>query len=280
MTPVEASDRRKAFCARLKSERERRGTSLATIAASTKIKASLLDALERADLSRWPKGLYRRAFFREYAAAIGLPVDETFSEFTELFADADAPRTPPVAAEPPKAPETLRLLLGPAPEPPFAGRAMHDLARRLAFAVGDVCLALILASIAAAVSPLTLSQSVLVVGLAGYLTTAALGESPSLWLSARVGRWRTTLQVPSAASAFAPGRLPFQDSSLVLTFSDRFIDALGSAIVSGRALLHDCVERLSASELMARSQRRRELASVRRQRAETANRGAADELVM
>jgi len=45
MTTVETSDKRRAFCARLKSERERRGRSLADIATSTKIKASLLDAL-------------------------------------------------------------------------------------------------------------------------------------------------------------------------------------------------------------------------------------------
>ncbi|MGH8733975.1 MAG: helix-turn-helix domain-containing protein, partial [Burkholderiales bacterium] len=51
-------DRRAAFCARLKSSRERKGVSLEEIAASTKISRSLLKGLEENDLSRWPQGLY------------------------------------------------------------------------------------------------------------------------------------------------------------------------------------------------------------------------------
>ncbi len=159
MTPVEASDRRRSFCARLKSERERRGTSLATIAESTKIKASLLEALERGDLSRWPKGLYRRAFFREYVAAIGLPMDQTVSEFAELLSDGEAPPLPTVATAPPKAPETLRLLLGPAPAQPFGGRAMQDLATRLTFAVTDISCALLLAWMLAVISAVAVTQT-------------------------------------------------------------------------------------------------------------------------
>src|SRR6478609_7094516 len=110
MTSVEASDKRRSFCTRLKTERERRGTSLATIAASTKIKASLLDALERGDLSHWPKGIYRRAFFREYVAAVGLPLEPTVSDLTDLFTEGELPRSlPPVGADP----DALRLFFAP-----------------------------------------------------------------------------------------------------------------------------------------------------------------------
>ena len=80
-----AFELRHAFCAQLKAARERRGISLHTIAVSTKISESLFADLERGQLSRWPTGLYRRAFFREYAAFVGLPGESMVSEFVRLF---------------------------------------------------------------------------------------------------------------------------------------------------------------------------------------------------
>ena len=78
---------------RLKAEREARGLPLEQVAASTKIPLTLLEALERNDLSRWPKGLYRRAFFRSYVSALGLRPDPLAAEFARLFPDdGDAPR--------------------------------------------------------------------------------------------------------------------------------------------------------------------------------------------
>jgi hypothetical protein len=77
------------FCAHVKAARERRGVSLTSIAERTKITVSLFDALERGDLSRWPKGIYRRAFFRDYVSAIGLPVEPTVREFLRHFPDED-----------------------------------------------------------------------------------------------------------------------------------------------------------------------------------------------
>ncbi len=68
-----ALELRRAFCAQLKASRERRGISLHAIAENTKISESLFADLERGNLSRWPTGLYRRAFFREYAACVGMP---------------------------------------------------------------------------------------------------------------------------------------------------------------------------------------------------------------
>src|SRR5678809_1583383 len=115
MTPVEVSEQRRSFCARLKSERERRGTPIAAIAASTKVKASLLEALERGDLSRWPTGIYRRAFFREYVAAIGLPPEPMASNFLELFTDGERPCAPPSLNGANAEPVHLRLLLGDEP---------------------------------------------------------------------------------------------------------------------------------------------------------------------
>lgn len=78
---------RHSFGTRLKAERERRGIALKGIAASTKIKESLLADLERGDVSKWPDGIFRRSFVREYAASIGLSPEPVVSEFLRVFAD-------------------------------------------------------------------------------------------------------------------------------------------------------------------------------------------------
>src|SRR4029077_18264381 len=76
-----------SFGARLRQRRERQHIALATIAEQTKIKLSLLEALERDDVSRWPSGIFRRAFVRAYAQAIGLDPDVVVREFLELYPD-------------------------------------------------------------------------------------------------------------------------------------------------------------------------------------------------
>ena len=93
-------DRRAAFCARLKAARERKGVSLEEIAASTKISRSLLKGLEENDLSRWPQGLYRRSYLRDYLRAIDLPQESTMAEFVRWFPDggASAPAVPAAGA--------------------------------------------------------------------------------------------------------------------------------------------------------------------------------------
>jgi hypothetical protein len=69
------------FGARLRQQRLRHGIALEAIAKQTRIKESLLEALESDDLSHWPTGFYRRAFFRAYASAIQLDPDAAFAEF-------------------------------------------------------------------------------------------------------------------------------------------------------------------------------------------------------
>ena len=59
----------------LRRERERRGVTLTQISEQTKLSVSLLEGLEADDLSRWPGGIFRRAFTRSYAAAVGLDPD-------------------------------------------------------------------------------------------------------------------------------------------------------------------------------------------------------------
>ena len=82
-----------SFGARLRRERERRHITLAQIADTTKIKASLFQGLERDDVSRWPGGIFRRSFVRAYARAIGLDPEQTCREFVERFPEpGDVPR--------------------------------------------------------------------------------------------------------------------------------------------------------------------------------------------
>jgi transcriptional regulator with XRE-family HTH domain len=82
---MDAFERRVNFCAYLRAARERRGIPLQAISDATKVSESLYADLERCDVARWPFGIYRRAFIREYAAFIGLPVEATVSEFLALF---------------------------------------------------------------------------------------------------------------------------------------------------------------------------------------------------
>jgi transcriptional regulator with XRE-family HTH domain len=75
------------FGARLRQRREGQQIALGTIAEQTKIKQSLLEALERGDVSQWPSGIFRRAFIRAYAHAIGLEPDVVVREFLEIYPD-------------------------------------------------------------------------------------------------------------------------------------------------------------------------------------------------
>jgi hypothetical protein len=76
-----------SFGARLRHQREQQEIALVTVAEQTKIKLSLLEGLERDDVSQWPSGIFRRAFVRSYAHAIGLSPDVVVREFLEVHPD-------------------------------------------------------------------------------------------------------------------------------------------------------------------------------------------------
>ena len=76
-----------SFGSRLRYERERRQIALKSIAESTKIAITLLEGLERDDVSRWPSGIFRKSFIRSYAEAIGLKPDSVVREFVERYPD-------------------------------------------------------------------------------------------------------------------------------------------------------------------------------------------------
>lgn len=87
-----------SFGARLRERREQQQVALSTIAEQTKIKVALLEALERDDVSHWPSGIFRRAFIRAYAHAIGLDPDATLREFLDLYPDPIEVVSPVLAA--------------------------------------------------------------------------------------------------------------------------------------------------------------------------------------
>jgi transcriptional regulator with XRE-family HTH domain len=78
-----------SFGVRLRTARERQRISLSAIAEQTKIKVSLLEGLERDNVSQWPKGIFGRSHLRAYAQAVGLDPDTVVSEFLEVHPDPD-----------------------------------------------------------------------------------------------------------------------------------------------------------------------------------------------
>jgi cytoskeletal protein RodZ len=91
------------FGGKLRQARERRGISLRQIAASTKISAAALEALERNDISKLPGGIFSRAFVRSYAVEVGLDPDDTVREFLDRFNQDAPPTAESVAAAIPEA---------------------------------------------------------------------------------------------------------------------------------------------------------------------------------
>jgi transcriptional regulator with XRE-family HTH domain len=166
--PFEAQRR---FGPRLKAERERRGITLSSIAESTKIKESLLSALERNDLSKWPQGIFRRAHFCDYVTAIGLPSGPLLAEFLTLFPDesvldAQKPADNAESASSDR-PQTLRLRM--------SGLGGNNPLWSIAF---DFAATMLLSSIAAAVLETDLLPTIAAVFLMyAAIAAACFGES-------------------------------------------------------------------------------------------------------
>ena len=74
--------------AQLKKARERRGVSLRQIAESTKISLSVLQGLERDEVTYLPGGVLGRGYIRSFAAAVKLDPERTVAEFVAQFPDS------------------------------------------------------------------------------------------------------------------------------------------------------------------------------------------------
>lgn len=175
LVTAELTDAREDFGRALRAARERRGVALNDIAEVTKVCTTHYQALERGDLRRWPKGIFRRTFFRGYVERIGVEVEETTEEFVRLFPDEDGLAGP---AQRPVAPEvTLRIQFDASwhgPKTPIIFRLM--------VAMTDVFVVIALASISW-IAGVEIATAAAVTPLA-YFTIAMLlfGESPAAWI--------------------------------------------------------------------------------------------------
>src|SRR5919201_774446 len=136
------------FGSRLRRERERRHIALSSISANTKINVALFEGLERDDVSRWPSGIFRRAFIRAYAEAIGLDPDAVAREFNERFPDPEQAVLSTPDAKPAitaHANTVLRLTLADSGTAFIRGRLIPDMRRRWATVASDACVAVAVA---------------------------------------------------------------------------------------------------------------------------------------
>jgi transcriptional regulator with XRE-family HTH domain len=181
-----------SFGARLRHERERRGIAISSIADRTKIAPHLLTALERGDLTRWPGGLYRRAFIRAYAESVGLDPNEVLEELRECCPDSaeTAPGTaapiPPLPGAATAAPASamVRLRIDPAPQVCRGGPVLSDARHRIAAIAADLAiLGVISVGFAAALDEFWMP---LAVAMAGYYAGGILifGNTPGVCLAA------------------------------------------------------------------------------------------------
>lgn len=290
-------DRRAEFCARFRDERQRRNRSLIAISAATKLQASLLEAFERGDVSRWPKGIYRRAFFRDYVTAIGLPVNPHLAEFIELFPDAELPVSVVVGQPAPRAvraPEVIttsfRITLAEDASPwtmrapSAASFRRRVLLQQAGAAIADLALVALMALVIS--RWMSLWFAIAIVACVYYtLCTALLGRSLASTLLIRRD-WVAAAYAATCAAAYAAAASA--GSSVIRWSGLRFREARARmpellALVERAAhngpRLRDSLSRLTAHlpripSFRMQSRRERELAELRRRRLEAAERPA------
>jgi Helix-turn-helix domain len=183
-----------SFGRRLRRERERRQIALGSIADNSKIKVSLFEELERDDVSRWPSGVFRRAFIRAYADAVGLDPDATTREFLAYFPD---PNDPDRAAAPAgSASAALRLTLADTGSAFSSGRLLTSARSRCIAIACDAAIVLTLGLTMYFV--LGTVWMPLCLALAGYYAGGILllGNTPGVCLCASNGRWITPTRNP------------------------------------------------------------------------------------
>ena len=191
---------RQEFCLALKAARERKGITLDEIAEATKIPAFLFAALESCDLRRWPTGIFRRSFFRDYVRMIGVPVTEACTAFVRLFVEDEKPELIAVPAAVAAVESTdVRLALDTAWHGPHASALSRVLA-----AVIDAGAVMFLATALAWVAGIGwLTATALIAMTYFFFATALLGESPGRWAIARHRLALDTLMNSPAAIAAA-----------------------------------------------------------------------------
>ena len=184
---------RQAFGEGLKRHRERRGITLAAISDASKIAKPLFAGLERGDCSRWPAGIYGRAYIRAYAEFVGLNPEEIVEEFASLFCGGPSPEgATRLAGRGRRGGGVLRLSMVEEP------RVAPQRARQLGLAGID----LLMASAVAWTTHALLDPGVAITvasGLAYYAAGRAVTDEPvAAWLYRRI---RAASEPPAQVSA-------------------------------------------------------------------------------
>jgi transcriptional regulator with XRE-family HTH domain len=164
---------RDTFGPELRRQRERQRVTLDEIERTSKISRALLAGLERNDLSRWPGGLYRRAFFRAYVVAIGLPPEPLLPDFLRFF---------PESGQPPHIGDDDAFRIGLVAEPRWP-----LLARRAAAVAIDACAVAVAAYIAAMLGANFWVAIAAAAIVSHGVCTIGWGRSFGSWWVARVG---------------------------------------------------------------------------------------------
>lgn len=201
----------------LRAHRERQGLTLEALAQSIKVSRSLLDDLERNDVSRWPPGIYGRALVREYGKSIGLPPDDVVRQFLDLMSEPvkrgdGAPVRRDVAIA--DATAEMRLTLA---DP---GDRTRQIARRLIGAAGELTVVVATACLVALATGLPVWTATAVVALMWLPVTAVLCGHEALYRSLRLDRLsifstrpRAALMSPRTAGLMSIGKAAASESS-------------------------------------------------------------------
>jgi cytoskeletal protein RodZ len=194
----------------LRAHRERQGLTLEALAESIKVKRSLLNDLERNDVSRWPPGIFGRALVREYAKSIGLPTDDVVRQFLELLSPAqrsDAGLLPSDAAVD-HATAEFRLTLANVPD-----QTSRQLTQRLVGAAGEVVFVLATGCVVALATGLPIWTSTAIVALIWLPTAAVVCGHERLYRTLRVDRWRIFSMHPQTTSLIVEPDVQAEPSS-------------------------------------------------------------------
>lgn len=185
---------RDTFGPSLRRERLKRGVSLLSISRNTNISQDLLEGLEQNDFSRWPHGIFARAYVRSYALEIGADADATVSDFCKWFPNGDrrvdrlvkgqatiighkSSWTDDLSAGGVATDRRLNSTGGPQPSP-----LSSPSRKRLVASVADSLIVIAVSVAVSAVAPISLMTSLAGCAVLYYgATLATIGCTPVMW---------------------------------------------------------------------------------------------------
>jgi transcriptional regulator with XRE-family HTH domain len=184
---------REAFGPNLRRVRIKRGISLEHISEATKVSAALWAGLECNDFSRWPSGIYARAYVRAYALEIGADPEAAVNDFCRSFSQGDRRASRVVKAQAAIVGLDLQWKDDPAPglhdrraQPPEPVKdgpaAAFTRLGRLTAAAADIVAILMVSTLLKAVLPIGWLTAI--AGIAAVYHTVSIvsiGSSPAVW---------------------------------------------------------------------------------------------------